>query len=789
MPEPEPATRRANNDEGLSGSVRPARGLVRRLTSSLSGRLKLLTLAVLAPAIATAGLLVWDAYRHERAFLEQQMMETARAMSLVVDRQIGQQEVMLQALGSSPYVASGDWAGLYRQASQAITSPHDWLVVLDANGQQLLNTRTPWGTKLPVTPLDDGRFSWASPRASRFRVSNLFIGRVNNRSMVVVSLAVPRPDGAPVTLNLGTTAESFASIWPERQFPAPWIGAVLDEDMQVVARNRDIGRYIGAVPSPATQRALRAAKIGVMESRTLDGVASVTAWSRESDYGWSFLVAVPKSAIVSAAQRSLLWGMAGAVLLLALGVVLAAWVAASIARPVKALAGAARAWGEGAPVQRRSTGMAETDHLAAAFADAAEAVAGHQVELRQLNASLEARVAERTRALEDATESLVQAQKLEAIGRLTGGVAHDFNNLLMAVSGNLELLSRRVTDLALARYVDRARQAAERGAKLTAQLLAFSRRQRLEAKSTDINAAVEAATDLLSGALGAAVIDMRLGADLWSAFADPTQLELVIVNLSINAQHAMPEGGVVTIATANAVREAPSGQTGGPPAGEFVVISVSDTGAGMTPEVAARAFEPFFTTKGVGEGSGLGLPQVLGLAKQLGGGVELTTAPGAGCRVDVYLPRAAAGPSSAASANLDAIDAAAFNGLHVLLVDDDRDVRTVARGLLGDMGCRVTEAPGGQEAIQLVEAGGAFDLVLLDFAMPGMNGGEAAQRLRQISPATPQILMSGFADADTLMKVWSGPLLQKPFSAGQLALQMQAALRGCVGSDISIQVG
>ena len=205
------------------------------------------------------------------------------------------------------------------------------------------------------------------------------------------------------------------------------------------------------------------------------------------------------------------------------------------------------------------------------------------------------------------------------------------------------------------------------------------------------------------------------------------------------------------------------------------MISVADTGTGMTPEIAARVFEPFFTTKAIGEGSGLGLPQVLGLAKQLGGGVELITAPGQGATFKVYLPRTQA-PAPVAEAGPHDAPAPSLAGIRILLVDDDAQVRSVASAILHEAGCEVIEAATGFAALDLVDGGAQVDLALLDFAMPALNGGEAAQLLRDRQPALPVILMSGYADAEALARVWSGPLLHKPFSASELALQISRAL-------------
>jgi len=229
---------------------------------------------------------------------------------------------------------------------------------------------------------------------------------------------------------------------------------------------------------------------------------------------------------------------------------------------------------------------------------------------------------------------------MEAVGQLSGGIAHDFNNLLQAVIGNIDLARIRSTDPKVLKFLDQALAGAERGAKLTAQLLAFSRRQRLEPTAVDVNALVRGLTEMLRGTIGGAVrVETALSDDVWPAFADPTQLELVMLNLAINARDAMQGGGTITIATRNAVLGPPT-RPEEPQPGEYVALAVADTGTGIAPDVLARVFEPFFTTKEIGKGSGLGLSQVLGLTQQLGGGVRIDSEPGQGTTVSVYLPRA-----------------------------------------------------------------------------------------------------------------------------------------------------
>jgi signal transduction histidine kinase len=745
-------------------------------TFTLRGRLMALTLTILVSALVAAAILLVSAYAHERQVIERQIAETAQAMGLVVDRQIGQQRVLLSALSASPELRRGNWRAFDSFARAAVESPETSVVVLASDGQQVVNTRLPVGARLPLTPEARNGVTWSGLVADGVRVSNLFRRTGDGEMIVVVRRRLTLDDGSVVSLAVTIPARTFSRIWSEQGFPATWTGVVVDGRTKVITRSRGGDAFVGRAASGSMAEHIAASQTGVAETRTLDGVRSVTAWSRAPGYGWSFIVAVPNAEVTGAATRSLRFGVLAGLLLLAAGVVAAAWMARRITRPMRALTAAARDWEHGQAPRLAPSGVTELDALAAAFAGSAERLAAHQAELRHLNASLEMRVAERTRELADATETLVQAQKLEAMGRLTGGIAHDFNNLLMGVLGNLELLARRVTDERLLRYVSHARQAAERGAKLTTQLLAFSRKQRLEPLPIDVNALVTGSASLLVSTLGGGVrVDTVLKDDLWPAMADATQLELVILNLALNARDAMPMGGVITIETSNVVRTEPQGRPETPPPGEFVMVAVSDRGTGMSDEVLSRAFEPFFTTKGVGRGSGLGLPQVLGLAKQLGGGVEIVTAVGAGTTIKVYLPRSAAAAAAEPKAKPEE-SSGVLLGARVLVVDDDPDVRAVTCAILSEHGCRVAEVASGLAAIDAQAAGTPIDVVLLDFAMPGMNGGETAARLRKERPDLPVIMMSGFADVETLSAYWSGPLLHKPFSAASLCGQIAAAV-------------
>jgi signal transduction histidine kinase/CheY-like chemotaxis protein len=416
-----------------------------------------------------------------------------------------------------------------------------------------------------------------------------------------------------------------------------------------------------------------------------------------------------------------------------------------------------------------------------------------ETNLLRLNETLEIRVAERAGEIEAANRQLLaqieerervestlrQMQRLEAVGQLTSGIAHDFNNLLTVVLGNLGFVEKRLndsTDEKLKQRLSHMRLAAERGAKLTAQLLAFSRRQRLEPKPTNLNDALANMRDLLESSLGGSVkINTVFRPDLWRALVDPTQVELVVLNLAINARDASQVGGSITLETGNAT-VGPPAKPEEPPAGEYVTISVTDTGSGMTKEVLAKAFEPFFTTKEIGKGSGLGLSQVLGFAKQSGGGMRIESRVGEGTSVRVYLPRAAVPATTEEFSASIGLSQHHRKGAIILLVDDDNAVREVTSSILREIGYVVLEVGSGGAALDLLSREGSVDLVILDFAMPGMNGVDVSREVRSKFPTLPVLFVTGYADNSALEEVGTARIIKKPFVGDELVTKVQDAL-------------
>jgi PAS domain S-box-containing protein len=405
---------------------------------------------------------------------------------------------------------------------------------------------------------------------------------------------------------------------------------------------------------------------------------------------------------------------------------------------------------------------------------------------------LETRVAERTRELrtaldrlqaevgerERAEEALRQAQKMEAVGQLTGGIAHDFNNLLTPVIGGLEMINRSLAEPRLKRIAETALESARRGAKLTSQLLAFSRIQRIRMVPVRVNRVIDAMRLMLKHSIGSAItIRTELDPAADRALCDENQLENAILNLAINARDAMPEGGILTISTGLSREE----ESLDLEAGDYVCIAVADTGQGMSAEVAARATEPFFSTKPLGKGTGLGLAQVYGIVRQAGGTMRIESREGAGTVVRLLVPRAAVNLEDEAEGEAGGGGAspARRGGARIFVVDDDEGVREFLADALSSLGHRVETLAGGEAALAAL-AQGAPDLVLVDFAMPGMNGAELAREIRARLPALPIVFVTGFAESDQLEGALGldVPILRKPFGIDDLAAMVATQLAG-----------
>jgi signal transduction histidine kinase/CheY-like chemotaxis protein len=603
-------------------------------------------------------------------------------------------------------------------------------------------------------------------------------------------LAAVYPDRSGILvagLDLERLAEHLSRL---RQTGSPFLAGsaltVSDRDGVILARSPEHGRFVGKRFPPPAMALVTAQRADVQRLKSIDGTTRVVGFIPPSQSAYGLMVAIGfyEAAMMADIDRATLRG--GLLLgVVAVGAFLLTLFVARrfIGRPTRALLAAAHRWREGdlgTPVQGQDTNS-EFGQIAAAYNDMAAALARREEDLREHADALEARVAERTQELlvtnnrlqvevaerQNTEAALVQSQKLQAVGQLAGGIAHDFNNLLATIQGSLDLLSKTVPTRETRQHtwIERATGAVRRGSQLTGRLLAFSRRQRLAVQASDVNRLVSDLLPLLhTGTHGERIrIDTLLGDNLWPAMVEPSQVEAAILNLALNARDAMPDGGVLTISTANhPVTEAMQADT---TPGDYVAIVVTDTGVGMTEEVAERAFDPFFTTKGP-SGSGLGLSQVYGMVRESGGTVWLKTSPGTGTAVTLLLPRAAEMPNpDRPKAEQRRVQSRA----KVLVVDDNPDVLQVSADMLRQLGYGVITAVGGREALAALETRPA--IVVLDHAMPAMTGLQAAAAMRQLGYTGPIVLATGYAElgeAEQHELATLQGVLNKPYSIREL---------------------
>ncbi|WP_148294084.1 ATP-binding protein [Azospirillum sp. B4] len=729
------------------------------------GRLLLAAVALLLPPLLGGALLLGGAYTRERRVAERHLDETAHMVALAVDQQLGQSQAYLRALIASPALAAGDVAALEAQA-RAINLPKGYWFRLAAatDGRVLMNTALP-----PGTPLSGGQLGpnlRATLESGRSRVGTLFNSPVTNQQAIALHEPVFR-DGTPVyILSLIMPSTEFTQLLTEQQLRAGWIGAVVDRSGVIIARTRDPDRYVGQKARPEFVEAYAELTSGRMPGVSLEGIPTLVSFRRTPSQDLTVAIAAPRDELGREAWHGLLWALTGAVALFALAMGLALRLARGITYPVEQLAARAAALGRGEAVPVDGLGLAEADAVALVLADAGKRLARSSAELEE---KVRAAVAE----AESANTALFQAHRMEAVGRLTGGIAHDFNNLLQAVSGCLDMLARRAADDRSRDLIRAGMQAIDRGAGLTRQLMAFARRQALRPEPVDVAELVRGMRQLLTHALRADIaLEMVLPQGLWPAMADSAQLELALLNVAVNARDAMPNGGVLRFVAEN-VQLSPDHTEEGLK-GQFVRLAITDTGSGIDPAVLPHVFEPFFTTKDVGKGSGLGLSQVYGFARQSGGTVHLDSVPGVGTTVTLFLPRSATEPRRPVPAMETRHDDRAESRT-VLVVEDDATVAATVAASLMEQGFTVLQASRADQALAMLQDGDPIDVLFSDIVMPGgMNGVELAKVARLLRPDVAVLLTTGYAE--NLPPLEGMRLLPKPYRMDQL-LEALDALR------------
>lgn len=664
------------------------------------------------------------------------MGEAVKAFALLVDKNFLAVDGQLYALSKSPALLKNDLPAFAAHAAGVVPSPRRVVVLSTVDGQQLLNTRAPPGTALPRSNPSLLKLRAADPNKSV--VSDLFVGAVAKRKDVAVDVPVYVDGAIRYRLSMGFEASELQTLIEEQNFPAEWIATIVDRNGVIVARNDHPERFIGErATAGMLRRILAGERFGVNYGVSLDGRAVAAFFFRAPASGWTAVLSIPQSEIRAPALYAAGFLALILCILLSVAVGMAGYLARKTAAPIERLRSSAELLGQGTVVHLQPTGLTEVDEVGRALSSASALVRRHQEQLEQ-------RVAEAVAASETAQRAMLQGQKLEALGRLTGGVSHDFNNILQTLSSCLQLV--RLTDDAQRRaaLVETGEKAIRRATELTAQMRSFARVQDMRLETLDVADALRTIFPLLSSSLPDNIV---LGTDfaeqLWPVMVDRLQFELGLLNIVINARDATPGSGAIVVATRN-VTLSPAEKGIGP--GDFVVISVSDEGEGMPEDVLAKAVDPFFTTKPVNQGSGLGLPQAYGFATQSKGTLYLESSVGHGTTVSIYLPRAASMPARPAGELIREELDTARRGV-VLLVEDDELVCETVCAALEYAGFQVISAASGDEAVSVIRSGARVDAVFSDVVMPGrVNGVELARIIHREAPGLRVLLASGHTD-------------------------------------------
>ena len=760
--------------------------LLRCHMPGIQARLTMLALVTALPLFALACFAILRTVDDQRAQMQRDVRERVEDLLADVDRQISAIQAELQVLAISPNLRAGDFLAFDRQMREALKIQGTAIVLLDTKAQQLISTNRPIGEPLPRatnSEMHDRVVATGKPQ-----ISDLIIGAVLRRPVLTVGVPVFRDGAVVYVLVMVLGPEILSALLQEQALSPDWTAAIFDRKGLTVARTRDLDQFIGQPAAPILLKEMMGAAESWFPNVTKDGLAVYSTFRRSPISGWTVAIGLPREFVDGPLRRAqwIAFGGGAAALVLSLG--LAGWMARAIRRPVEALTTATKALGAGEPLAPLIGGVRELDEVG----NALRSTAAGLVRSRE---QLEIMVAERTQELasandrlraeigarEQAQAELLQAQKMEAMGQLTGGVAHDFNNLLTALSGSLALLEPRISDDRSLRLLRTAQRGASRGAKLTESLLAFARKQRLDPIPADLNAIVIDMSEMLRRFISASVESRHvLATALWPVLIDVGQIETALLNVALNARDAMPGGGVLLIETANI----PAGDAELPTeiaGGDCVLVSLRDNGTGMSPEVIERAFEPFFTTKEIGKGTGLGLSMVFGVVRQSGGAVRIRSRPCEGTTVQIYLPRTI---EPAAFGSHSAIGVQAAERAHILVVDDDPNVRWITAEDLRESGYIVTEADGGRAALAVIERDDPCDLMLVDLAMTGLTGVDTVRLAQRARPDLKVLFFSGYADLSRFEKdIGKEVLLKKPFSRDTLAEAVRAALQAFSLSD------
>jgi signal transduction histidine kinase len=730
---------------------------------SVRHRLVLLVLLVLLPTTCISAIAAYTIYHAERRAMATAAAETAKALSLLVDRELTYRAGVLKTLAASPSMESGDLASLYAQAKVVAPGIDTTIMLSDASGQQLFNTRVPLGQgglpKLALFGEDVGEA--AKPDGRWPRISSVYMAPIGRQYSFAVGVQVVRQNGAPWYLAMASFASDMQRIFVQQPLPRGWTGTLVDARFNIVARNLNPEKMVGRSASPDMQALMAAQTQGVHETTTLDGTPAITAFARAPESAWGVVIAVPRDELRREALHVLAALIGAWVVLSALAVWAARRVSQSIASPVAQLQADAETMGRGGLVAESPTGLIETDVVQHRMARASR-------DLRAAEEDLQQKVRTAVAESERMQQAVLSTQKLEALGRLTGGIAHDFNNLLQTMTTGVQVASMLSTDDRARKALAACSRAVDKAVTLTRQLMTFGSSQPGHLEVVALQDRLAGLSELLGGALrGSIRLRIEVAADTWPVQLDPVLLELAILNLVLNAKDAIEGAGTVDVLAAN--RTLVAGDISDLPAGDYVAVTVRDSGHGIPVHLLPRIFEPFFTTKPVGKGAGLGLAQVYGFSKQLGGSAVVHSREGQGTDVTLLLPRArdvALPPAREPVAPLRGD--ARYSGT-VLLVEDDSLVRGLTAESLEARGYTVLVAGSADDALAIATSRADIDVVLSDIVMAGGKSGlDLLAALKVQRPGLPVVLASGYSAALSNSDV-PAIVIAKPYDANAVA--------------------
>lgn len=721
-------------------------------------QLLVLVLSVLIPAFLAAILAVWYVFDEEQHAQEKGLLEATRTFSLLVGKELQAKETALQTLSNSAALAKGDLLEFYSIARRLAPTPETTIVLIDRADQQVLNTRRPFGAPLPKQRASNLNELMQTYGANRTIVSDAFLAPLGNRHDFAVQVPVVQGDAIPYFLMMGINATALQPLVEQQRLPEHWLAVILDRKGVVMARSRNAEQYVGKPASDYFRKHVAAAHEGVFRSVTLDGVPVKTFFSRVAFSDWSVILSIPESELRSAPLRAAAFLALIMAMLLGIAFLVAQRVAARVNARMKQLELAADKLGRGEEVRYQPQGLMEIDAVAAKVVDAS-------LEIRRSKQEMEQRVAQAVAETERVQQALLHSQKLEALGRLTGGISHEFNNLLQALTTSLHLARMVSTERRVQDLIDTCNKAVTRAASLTSQLGAFGRVQDARVETVVPDKHVSVFTQLVENILPSNItLQVQMPDHAWPVTIDATQLELALINLAINARDAMPGGGQIRVEVSNETLAQPPEDLA---PGDYLRVCMTDTGKGMSTDVLAKARDPFFTTKKIGEGTGLGLAQAYGFARQSGGTLVLHSVEGKGTTIEILLPRAHL-PLSPPRMQTEPGSLKQGARGTVLFVEDDALIRDSVAAALKQAGYEVITADSGDRALALLEGGTSADVLFSDIVMPGhLSGIDLAATVRQHHPQMKIVLATGYSEQR--VQIPGVKLLPKPYSVAEVA--------------------